>query len=71
MNNLTITLGLLAFGVAATVGCGWMGARPKDYLKPRLIPWQILMLISAVFVLVVAIHLLNLFGMSTGAPGGR
>jgi hypothetical protein len=69
--NLIVTLTLLASGVAATVGCGWLGARPKDYLKPRLIPWEILMLVSAVFVLVVAIHLLNLFGMATGGAGGR
>ena len=69
--NLMITLGLLGFGLAWTVGCGWMGARPKDYLKPRLIPWQILMLVGAVFVLVVAIHLLNLFGMNTGGPPAR
>ncbi len=69
--NMTITLALLALGVFATVGCGWMGARPKNYLKPRLIPWQILMLIGAVFVLVVCIHLLNLFGMTTGNTGGR
>ncbi|HXQ46059.1 MAG TPA: hypothetical protein VN806_05545 [Caulobacteraceae bacterium] len=69
--NLTVTLALLALGLAATVGCGWMGARPKNYLKPRLIPWQILMLVSAVFVLVVCIHLLNLFGMTTGGSGGR
>ena len=64
--NMIITLTLLALGVGATVGCGWMGARPKDYLKPRLVPWQILMLICAVFVLAMSIHLLNLFGMTTG-----
>jgi hypothetical protein len=69
--NLIVTLSLLAIGVAATVGCGWMGARPKNYLKPRIIPWQILMLVGAVFVLVVAIHLLNLFGMNTGGPPAR
>ncbi len=64
--NKTVSLGLLALGVVAAVGCGWMGARPKDYLKPRLIPWQMLMLICGIFVLVMAIHLLNLFGMTTG-----
>jgi hypothetical protein len=69
--NLSITLVLLALGVTATGACGWMGARPKDYLKPRLIPWQMLMLVCAVFVLVVCIHLLNLFGMTTGGQGGR
>jgi Mn2+/Fe2+ NRAMP family transporter len=63
--NMTVTLALMAAGVAATVGCGWMGARPKDYLKPRVVPWQLLMLVGAVFVLVMLIHLLTLFGMNT------
>jgi hypothetical protein len=69
--NLTVTLGLMALGAVAAVGCGWMGARPKNYLKPRLIPWQMLMLVCGIFVLAMAIHLLNLFGMTTGGAGGR
>jgi hypothetical protein len=69
--NLTVTLGLMALGAVAAVGCGWMGARPKDYLKPRIIPWQGLMLVCGIFVLMMTIHLLNLFGMQTGGAGGR
>jgi len=64
--DMTVTLALIAAGVAGTVGCGWMGARPKDYTKPRVVPWQMLMLASAVFVLALLIHLLGLFGMNTG-----
>ena len=64
--DMTVTLALIAAGVAGTVGCGWMGARPKDYTKPRRVPWQMLMLTLAVFVLVMVIHLLGLFGMNTG-----
>jgi hypothetical protein len=30
-----------------------------------------LMLICGIFVLIMAIHLLNLFGMNTGGAGGR
>ncbi len=69
--NMTVTLALMAAGVAAAVGCGWMGSRPKDYLKPRMIPWTVLMLTFAVFVLVLVIHLLGLFGMNTGGQPQR
>jgi len=69
--NMTVTLALIAAGIAATVGCGWMGARPKDYLKPRVIPWTMLMLVGAMFVLVMVIHLLGLFGMNTGGQPQR
>ena len=69
--NMTVTLALMAAGVAAAVGCGWMGSRPKDYLKPRVVPWQMLMLVSGVFVLLLVIHLLGLFGMNTGGQPQR
>ena len=69
--NMTVTLSLMAAGAFAAVGCAWMGARPKNYLKPRIIPWQILMLVFGVMVLVLAIHMLGLFGMSTGGQPQR
>ena len=64
--DLTVTLALLVAGVGATIGCGWMGAKPKDYSKSRRVPWQLLMLVGAAFVLVIVVHLLNLAGMTTG-----
>jgi hypothetical protein len=69
--NRTVTLGLMVLGVVASVASGWMGARRRDYLKPRLFPWQMLMLICGMFVLIMAIHLLNLFGINTGGAGRR
>jgi hypothetical protein len=64
--NLPITLLVLLACVGVTAGCGWMGARPKDYSKPRMIPWQLLMLVGAVAVLIVAVHLVNVLGFTTG-----
>jgi len=65
--TLPITLVLMLATVAFTVFCGWMGARPRDYAKPRLVPWQFLMLLSAAVVLILLVGLLNELGIKTGA----
>jgi hypothetical protein len=65
--NLPITLVLMLVSIAATVFCGWMGARPRDYAKPRMVPWQLLMLLSAALVLVMLVGVLNELGVTTGA----
>jgi hypothetical protein len=64
--NLPITLALLLASIGLTVFCGWMGARPKDYSKPRRIPWQFLMLPSALLVLIMIVGVLNELGVTTG-----
>ena len=65
--TLPITFALLLASIALTVFCGWRGARPRDYSKPRMIPWQLLMLISAAFCLVMIVGVLNELGITTGA----
>ena len=35
--NLPITIALMLAFVALTVFFGWMGARPRDYAKPRMV----------------------------------
>ena len=65
--TLPITLVLMLATVAFTVFCGWMGARPRDYTKPRLVPWQFMMLLSAAVVLILLVGLLNELGIKTGA----
>jgi hypothetical protein len=65
--SLPITLVLLLAAVALTVFCGWMGAKPRDYAKPRIVPWQFMMLLSAAIVLVMIVGLLNELGITTGA----
>jgi hypothetical protein len=64
--TLPVTLLLLLALVALTVFCGWKGARPRDYAKPRIVPWQFLMLLSAAMVLVFIVGLLNELGITTG-----
>jgi hypothetical protein len=65
--SLPITLVLMLAAVALTVFCGWMGAKPRDYAKPRIVPWQFIMLLSAAIVLVMIVGLLNELGITTGA----
>ena len=66
MNAMT-TLGL-AIGFALAAGLfGWRGAQPLDIQKgPRLIPWRPMMAASATASLILLVHLMNLFGVTTG-----
>ncbi len=68
--NLPVTIALTLAFVALTVFCGWRGARPRDYAKPRMVPWQFLMLLSAAGVLVMIVGVLNELGITTGANPG-
>jgi hypothetical protein len=64
--TLTVTLIILGVSMALTGLFGWMGARPKTPGKPQMVPWQFLMMLTAVVVLLMAVHLLNLVGLETG-----
>ena len=68
--TLPVTIAVMLGFVALTVFCGWMGAKPKDYAKPRLVPWQFLMLLSAAGVLIMIVGVLNELGVTTGANPG-
>jgi hypothetical protein len=61
---MSVTLALIAAAVALTVFAGWRGARPWDPRKGvRMIPWRIVMLLSATAVFILVIHLAALMGM--------
>ena len=62
--SLSVTLALIVAAVALTVFAGWRGARPWDPRKGvRMIPWRVIMLLSATAVFILAIHLAALMGM--------
>ena len=62
--SLSVTLILIVASVALTVFAGWRGARPWDPRKGvRMIPWRVIMLLSATAVFILAIHLAALMGM--------
>jgi hypothetical protein len=61
---LSVTLALIAAAIALTVFAGWRGALPWDPRKGvRMIPWRIVMLLSATAVFILVIHLAALMGM--------
>jgi len=67
--TLPITLALMVVSGVFAGLCGWMGARPRHPLKPRMAPWQVLMMISAAVAVLMVVHLMSLLGAPTG--GGR
>lgn len=61
---LSVTLALIAAALALTIFAGWRGARPWDPRKGvRMIPWRIIMLLSATAIFILTIHLAALMGM--------
>ncbi len=64
--SMMITLALMAALIGLTVLSGWMGARPRDFTRPRLVPWPFLMMLSAAAAMMMAVHALNLVGVTTG-----
>jgi hypothetical protein len=68
--DLPLTLMLAAAALALALACGWRGARPPDPRKgPRMVPWRFLMLLAAAGFMVMAVHAINLAGVTTGPPG--
>ena len=58
--DLPISGGLALLSLAFAVFCGWRGARPPDHTKgPRMVPWQFLMLLGAVAVIVFLVRVAN------------
>ena len=66
--GLTLTLSLAAAMAALAAFAGWRGARPPNFRRgPRLIPWRLVMVLSAAIgIFVFVVHLVNLLGVSTG-----
>jgi hypothetical protein len=61
------TLAITAAAAGLTALFGWLGARPPDLSRgPRLVPWRVLMVLSAVGTLLMLVHMLNLAGVATG-----
>jgi hypothetical protein len=65
--DLPLTLAIAGAFLAVAVTCGWLGARPPNpHRGPRLAPWRFLMMMSAAGFLLMAVHVVNLLGMTTG-----
>lgn len=65
--NVELTLIAMAVTAGLSVFSGWRGAQPPDLRRgPRMTPWRPLMAASATAFLILLVHLVNLFGISTG-----
>jgi len=65
--SFRLTLAIAVVLLAVAVFAGWRGARPPNPLTgPRMIPWRMIMLLSAAGMLPMLVHLLNLAGVTTG-----
>ena len=62
--TLIVLVALAALGLFA----GWRGARPPNPHKgPRMAPWRFIMLLAVAGAVLVAVHAVNLMGLTTGA----
>lgn len=62
--SMTLTLWLLAGALIVAVFAGWRGARPSNFLKPRMVPWRFIMLLAGALVFLLLIHLGTLLGLT-------
>lgn len=64
--NLTVTLLLLACAIAGFLAAWRIAARPADPLKPRLLSWNLVMIVSVFVAFLMIVNLVNLAGIETG-----
>jgi len=62
--SMTLTLSLLAAALIVGGFAGWRGARPSDFLKPRMVPWRFIMLLAGALAFLLLIHLGTLLGVT-------
>jgi len=69
-----ITLGLFALFSGLAIYANWKAGQPWDDLKPRLIPWRGVLILSGFVLVLIMVHIFNLLGLETGpehSPLGR
>jgi len=64
--NLTITILILAAAIAGFFWSMRIAARPADPLKPRMINYNLVMVLAVFIAFVMIIHLINMAGIKTG-----
>ncbi|MBC7736508.1 hypothetical protein [Brevundimonas sp. SL161] len=62
--SMTLTLSLLAGALLVAGFAGWRGARPSDFLKPRMVPWRFIMLLAGALAFLLMIHIGTLMGVT-------
>ncbi len=67
--DMSITLGVFALAVGLYVLASRHDARPADPLKPRLIPWKVVIIALGFAAFLALLHLVNLLGIDTSKGG--
>lgn len=65
--SMTLTLSMLAGALIVAGFAGWRGARPSDFLKPRMVPWRFIMLLAGALAFLLMIHIGTLMGVTPRA----
>ena len=68
--DLTATIAIFCVAAALFAFGSWRSAQPADPLKPRLIPWRPVIIVSGVVCVLMLAHVANLFGIQTGSRTG-
>jgi amino acid transporter len=68
--DLTLTIAIFAAAAALFAFGSWRSAQPADPLKPRLVPWRLVVILSGVVGILMLAHVVNLFGIETGGRNG-
>ena len=70
--TISIDLILSVCGLLVMIGfaafCSHRAGLPRDDMKPKRLPWTLLMIVSGFIALMIFVHLINLWGYETG-PG--
>lgn len=62
--SMTLTLSLLAGALIVAGFAGWRGARPSNFLKPRMVPWRFIMLLAGALAFLLMVHIGTLMGVT-------
>lgn len=70
LNILTPEFILTAFGVLAGIAMFFVASqragKPFDEMKPKRMPWGLMIVLSAFWTVIMIVHLANLWGLETG-----
>lgn len=74
MLDWIVSLLLLLATAALAVYANWKAGQPWNDLRPRIVPWRLVLILSGFVLILILVHLVNLAGLETGpdkSPFGR
>jgi hypothetical protein len=66
--NLEVTLIVLAIACAVFAFAQWRSMQPVDPLKPRMVPWRVVILVSGAVGIFLLVHLVTMLGLKADRP---